>query len=143
MAGPGSGELARALAAAGTDVLAYPDLTALDQAVADGAPLPATVLAAAGAAGAAGGSGDAGQDSAGSTGAAQDAVVLVLGLMQQWLATERLAGARLVIVTRGAVSAGPGEGVPDLPGRPGLGPGPVGAGGEPGAGGAGRPRPRR
>ncbi len=37
----------------------------------------------------------------------------VLGLVQAWLAEERFAAARLVLVTRGAVSAAPGETVSD------------------------------
>ena len=40
----------------------------------------------------------------------------MLGLVQEWLGEERLAGSRLVVVTRGAVAAGPGEGVADLAG---------------------------
>ena len=40
----------------------------------------------------------------------------MLGLVQEWLAEERLSAARLVVVTRGAVTAGPGEGVADLAG---------------------------
>ncbi|MFD4764542.1 SDR family NAD(P)-dependent oxidoreductase, partial [Streptomyces sp. NPDC058439] len=38
----------------------------------------------------------------------------VLGLIQRWLAGERPASSRLVLVTRCAVDAGPGEGAPDL-----------------------------
>ncbi|MEV5538177.1 type I polyketide synthase [Saccharopolyspora shandongensis] len=38
----------------------------------------------------------------------------VLALLQSWLADERLAECRLVLVTSGAVAAGPDEGVPDL-----------------------------
>ncbi|MER6178882.1 SDR family NAD(P)-dependent oxidoreductase, partial [Streptosporangium sp. NPDC001681] len=38
----------------------------------------------------------------------------VLGLLQGWLADERCAGSRLVVVTRGAVAAGEGEAVTDL-----------------------------
>ena len=49
-------------------------------------------------------------------GAARAAAGAVLGLVQEWLAEERLAGSRLVVVTRGAVAAGPGEGVADLAG---------------------------
>ena len=40
----------------------------------------------------------------------------MLGLLQEWLTREQLAGARLVVVTRGAVAAVPGEGVADLAG---------------------------
>jgi malonyl CoA-acyl carrier protein transacylase/acyl carrier protein len=38
----------------------------------------------------------------------------VLGLLRDWLADERLAGSRLVVVTSGAVPAAPGEDEPDL-----------------------------
>ncbi|GAA3117494.1 hypothetical protein GCM10020254_75410 [Streptomyces goshikiensis] len=38
----------------------------------------------------------------------------VLGLVQDWLAEERSADARLVFLTRGAVAAVPGEGIADL-----------------------------
>ncbi|UJW29743.1 type I polyketide synthase [Saccharothrix sp. AJ9571] len=40
----------------------------------------------------------------------------VLELVQSWLADERVAGSRLVVVTRGAVAAAAGEGVGDLAG---------------------------
>ncbi|MEV4383940.1 acyltransferase domain-containing protein, partial [Streptosporangium sp. NPDC049644] len=39
----------------------------------------------------------------------------VLGLVQGWLADERFAGSRLVFLTRGAVAAGDGEVITDLP----------------------------
>jgi acyl transferase domain-containing protein/acyl-CoA synthetase (AMP-forming)/AMP-acid ligase II/acyl carrier protein len=39
-----------------------------------------------------------------------------LGLLQGWLADDRLSGRRLVLLTRGAVAAAPGEGVADLAG---------------------------
>jgi NAD(P)-dependent dehydrogenase (short-subunit alcohol dehydrogenase family)/acyl carrier protein len=38
----------------------------------------------------------------------------VLGLVQRWLADERLAGCRLALITRGAVAARPQEDVPGL-----------------------------
>ncbi|MFD4150131.1 SDR family NAD(P)-dependent oxidoreductase, partial [Streptomyces goshikiensis] len=38
----------------------------------------------------------------------------VLALLKEWLAEERFADSRLVFLTRGAVEAVPGEGVPDL-----------------------------
>ncbi|WP_373304544.1 beta-ketoacyl reductase, partial [Streptomyces anandii] len=44
------------------------------------------------------------------------AVRRVLGVVQGWLADERFADGRLVLVTRGAVEAVPGEGVVDLAG---------------------------
>ncbi|GES10225.1 hypothetical protein Amac_038220 [Acrocarpospora macrocephala] len=39
----------------------------------------------------------------------------VLGVVQQWLADERFADSRLVFLTRGAIAAGDGETVTDLP----------------------------
>ena len=45
----------------------------------------------------------------------------LLGLVQEWLGEERLGGARLVVVTRGAVAAGPGEAAVDLAAAPGWG----------------------
>ncbi|MFF3396892.1 alcohol dehydrogenase catalytic domain-containing protein, partial [Streptomyces sp. NPDC002669] len=48
--------------------------------------------------------------------AARTAVEAVLRTVQEWLSDDRFAGARLVVVTRGAVEAGPGEGVRDLAG---------------------------
>jgi acyl transferase domain-containing protein len=41
--------------------------------------------------------------------AARDTVTAVLGEVRAWLADERFAGSRLVLVTRDAVAAGPGE----------------------------------
>ncbi|MGW7050073.1 polyketide synthase dehydratase domain-containing protein, partial [Streptomyces avermitilis] len=46
----------------------------------------------------------------------------VLGVVQGWLARERFAGSRLVVVTRGAVVAGPDEGPGDGVAGPGDGP---------------------
>ncbi|WP_335984396.1 SDR family NAD(P)-dependent oxidoreductase, partial [Streptomyces sp. CA2R106] len=40
----------------------------------------------------------------------------VLGQVQRWVGDERFAGSRLVVATRGAVEAGPGEAVADLAG---------------------------
>ncbi|MFF9410910.1 polyketide synthase dehydratase domain-containing protein, partial [Streptomyces anandii] len=48
--------------------------------------------------------------------AVRGAVCRVLGVVQGWLADERFADGRLVLVTRGAVEAVPGEGVVDLAG---------------------------
>ncbi|MEK8168866.1 hypothetical protein NKH77_00695 [Streptomyces sp. M19] len=45
---------------------------------------------------------------------AREAVGRVLRLLQEWLADERFAGARLALVTRGAVAADPAEDVTDL-----------------------------
>ncbi|WP_435885455.1 SDR family NAD(P)-dependent oxidoreductase, partial [Streptomyces tauricus] len=46
--------------------------------------------------------------------AARAEVSRVLGQLQEWLADERWASTRLVVLTRSAVSAGAGEDVPDL-----------------------------
>ena len=97
--------VAAGLAAAGTAVLAYPDLSALADALASGVAVPELVVVCAGAAG----SGDAGA-------VARSAVARVLELVQGWLGEERLGSSRLVLVTRGAVAAAPGEGVSDLAG---------------------------
>jgi hypothetical protein len=48
--------------------------------------------------------------------AAREAAGRVLELMQQFLAEEQLCCSRLVLMTRGAVAAGPWEGVADLAG---------------------------
>jgi NADP-dependent 3-hydroxy acid dehydrogenase YdfG/acyl carrier protein len=51
---------------------------------------------------------------AGVVGSTHALVGWVLGQLQQWLGAEHLAGGRLVVWTRGAVAAGPGEAVADL-----------------------------
>ncbi|MBI0381404.1 SDR family NAD(P)-dependent oxidoreductase, partial [Streptomyces albiflaviniger] len=67
----------------------FGDLAELEQAVADGAAAPETVLTEAG------------------PGADAHAVAdRVLGLLQRWLANERLAGTRLAVITRNAIAAG-------------------------------------
>ncbi|MFD8693151.1 KR domain-containing protein, partial [Streptomyces sp. NPDC059651] len=43
-------------------------------------------------------------------GVVHEGLASVLGVVQEWLADERLAGSRLVVVTRGAVAAGAGAG---------------------------------
>ncbi|WDV30567.1 hypothetical protein OIM90_01610 [Streptomyces sp. AD16] len=61
--------------------------------------------------------GDAEEDTAG---AAVAAAARALALVQSWLADDALSatGAKLVLLTRAAVAAGPGEGVRDLAGTP-------------------------
>ncbi|MGK4578819.1 type I polyketide synthase [Kitasatospora sp. HPMI-4] len=88
-------KLGHALEAAGARVDSYADLPALSAAVADGGPVPDTVLVACTAA----------------DGAAQDLVPAVyaathrtLALLQDWLADDRLSAGRLVLVTEGAVA---------------------------------------
>ncbi|MEU2666475.1 type I polyketide synthase [Micromonospora sp. NPDC007220] len=84
---------------------AYPDLATLRARMADGAPTPALVVlpCAAGAA----------DDPAG---AAHRVVHDTLAVLREWLADERFADARLVVVTRDAVSVQ--EAAPDLPSSP-------------------------
>ncbi|MEV6766387.1 type I polyketide synthase, partial [Streptomyces sp. NPDC051105] len=73
------------------------DLDALEQAVVYGAAVPDVVVA----------------EVAGlADGASSSVVVRVLGLLQRWLASEVLADARLVVVTRNAIAVG--DEVPDL-----------------------------
>jgi acyl carrier protein len=93
------------LARTGTGVVSYPSLAALAGAIEAGAPVPGAVLACAGTAAA---------DSAGSGEAA--AARQALGLVREWPGLPALAESRLVIVTAGAVAAGPGDGVTDLAG---------------------------
>ncbi|MGW7007908.1 SDR family NAD(P)-dependent oxidoreductase, partial [Streptomyces sp. NPDC054933] len=83
---------------------AYPDLAALAEAVADGASVPETVFVPLADA-------ELPHDV---PGAARAAARDALELVQAWLTDERFADARLVFVTRGAVSVRPGEAVADL-----------------------------
>ncbi|MEU1510443.1 beta-ketoacyl synthase N-terminal-like domain-containing protein, partial [Kitasatospora sp. NPDC005748] len=96
--------LAEALEASGVPVRAFADLAGLTAATEAGEIEPAQVLACAG-----------DQDSGNPAQAAARVTGEVLGLAQAWLAEERLAEARLVVVTRGAVAAAAGERVADLP----------------------------
>ncbi|WP_420719337.1 SDR family NAD(P)-dependent oxidoreductase [Streptomyces sp. RTd22] len=88
----------------------YDDLEALGAAVADGDTLPSFVLTDCGT-----GTGDGG-----TAAAVRNALHRALDAVQAWLADERFAaaGSRLVLVTSGAVAAGPGEDVTDLAAAP-------------------------
>src|ERR1039457_4546933 len=86
-------------------------MKAMAAAVEAGEPMPDGVLAWAGAA-----AGDVGAAEDDAAGMARVAVGRVLGLVQRWLAEERLSSSRLVVVTAGAVAAVPGESVADLAG---------------------------
>ncbi len=93
--------------APGVEMERYADLEALAAAVQDGGPAPALVLARVSAIAqlAPGGESSDGQLAErvhGVTGA-------VLSLVQEWLATECLAGAKLVLMTEGAVAVAAGE----------------------------------
>ncbi|MCQ4043393.1 SDR family NAD(P)-dependent oxidoreductase [Streptomyces rubrisoli] len=90
-----------ALEAAALQVDAFADLAAFDA-----APVPAVVLAPC--------TVDSVTDAADTASAVRLATHKVLGLVQRWLADERFAQSRLVLVTRGAVATRPGEDVPDL-----------------------------
>jgi NADPH:quinone reductase-like Zn-dependent oxidoreductase/acyl carrier protein len=92
------------LAGPGIAVRGYPGLAGLAEAVASGAAVPDAVAVSV----ASGpGDGDAAL-------AARRVTAGVLELVQEWLAADLLAAAQLVLVTCGAVSTGPGEGVADL-----------------------------
>ena len=98
--------------AAGLGAGCYPDLAALVRVIGAGGQPPATVLACVRA-----GAGNGDSDGDGDPAAAARAVTgRVLGLMQEFLAQDVLAGARLAVVTRGAVAAEAGEGAADLAG---------------------------
>ncbi|MEV8389048.1 MULTISPECIES: type I polyketide synthase [unclassified Streptomyces] len=90
--------LAHALTAAGEPVDEHDDLAALLAAVDGGAPVPRCVAVTPG------------------EGARtpREATRRTLDLLQKWLADDRLTESRLVLVTSGAVAAGPDEDVPDL-----------------------------
>ncbi|WP_326830207.1 SDR family NAD(P)-dependent oxidoreductase [Streptosporangium sp. NBC_01810] len=83
----------------GQSVAVHHDLSALTEA----GPVPEVVLAEVG-------TRQAGDEAI----SAHEVTAGVLGLLQGWLADERCDDSRLVVVTRGAVSAGEGEAVTDL-----------------------------
>jgi NADPH:quinone reductase-like Zn-dependent oxidoreductase/malonyl CoA-acyl carrier protein transacylase/acyl carrier protein len=103
--GPALDGAAAELTAAGAQVSSYADLAELAAAVRGGAMVPDTIVAFVGEPNAA----------ANLAEQAQAAAVQVLELMQDWLAGSA-AGARLVIVTRAAVAAGPGDRISGLVG---------------------------
>ena len=96
--------------AAGLGASVWPDAAALVSAVAAGqVPSPGLVMACAGA-------GQSDVAAAGQAVLARAVTGRLLGLVQEFLAQDALAGARLAVVTRGAVAAGAGEGIADLAG---------------------------
>ncbi|MFJ9034738.1 type I polyketide synthase, partial [Streptomyces sp. NPDC102274] len=103
--GGDTARLAHALTAAGEPVDEHGDLSALLAAVDGGAPVPRCVAVTPG---------------EGAT-TPHEATRLTLDLLQKWLADDRLAESRLVLVTSGAVAAGPDEDVPDLVRAPAWG----------------------
>ncbi|MFH9419140.1 SDR family NAD(P)-dependent oxidoreductase [Streptomyces sp. NPDC017529] len=94
--------VAEGLDAAGVPVRAFADLAEVTAATEAGDVSPRVVLVCAG---------DEGADVAE---AARRVTGEALGLVQEWLAEERLGDAQLVVVTRGGVAAAAGEGVVDL-----------------------------
>ncbi|MFD8009772.1 SDR family NAD(P)-dependent oxidoreductase [Streptomyces sp. NPDC059762] len=96
--------LGDAAPAGGPTADTYPELAALREAVANGAPVPEFVLARPG----------DGPDGVTPDVAAHAAAGRALALVQEWLglAEERLDAARLVVVTRGAVAVDPARDVP-------------------------------
>ncbi|WP_159050581.1 type I polyketide synthase, partial [Streptomyces cellostaticus] len=101
--GTDSFALADGLDTARVPVRSFADLAGVAAATEAGEVAPQVVLVCADT----DSSGDAAQ-------AARCAAGAVLGLVQEWLAEQRLESAQLVVVTRGAVAAVPGEGVTDL-----------------------------
>ncbi|MCC3769076.1 type I polyketide synthase, partial [Streptomyces sp. UNOC14_S4] len=93
------------LTAALPTAAAYADLAALAEAVAAGAPVPRAVLVPFL-------GGDA--PAAGLTAGIRDALHRTLALAQEWLADDRFADSRLVVVTRGAVATAADADVDDL-----------------------------
>ncbi|MEV7020447.1 SDR family NAD(P)-dependent oxidoreductase, partial [Streptomyces sp. NPDC093991] len=87
----------------GPSLDSFPDLAALRSAVAAGAPVPGVVLLSPPAA-----------PEGGLAQAAEAVTGALLTAAQEWLADDATDGARLVVVTRGAVAAGPDEDVADL-----------------------------
>ena len=106
--GPDPLGLGTGLQMAGADVRFASDLAALMTGIAAGEPVPDVIVACAGSAA---GDGTAPGDAAA---AARTATGQALRLVQQWL--DQGLTARLVLVTRGAVAAGPGDRVTDLAG---------------------------
>jgi polyene macrolide polyketide synthase len=103
LVGPDDLALATALEATSARLDRHPDLAALQQALANGDPVPELVMVAF--------SPPQEKDLAP---AIHEATSGALALLQAWLADERLAPSRLVLLTRRAVAAGSGEDVLDL-----------------------------
>ncbi|MFI5003518.1 MAG: SDR family NAD(P)-dependent oxidoreductase, partial [Solirubrobacterales bacterium] len=108
--GEGDSELVRGAAAAGPalPLQVFEDLSALRLTLDGGAQPPAAVLVDR--------CGEGAEDGEGLPGRALDAVCGALSMVQEWLSDERLRGSRLVVITRGAMSARPGDGVDGLAG---------------------------
>jgi thioesterase domain-containing protein/acyl carrier protein len=103
MVGAGDPAIEAELEAAGVYLETYADLDALTAAVGLGAGVPEVVLAR-----------FASDPAAPLPEAARRMLNEGLRLIQDWLADERFASARLAVLTRGAVAARPGEDISDL-----------------------------
>jgi pimaricinolide synthase PimS1 len=122
--------LAASLGGGAHRVAVHADLAALGAALAAGESVPGHVLVdcapgrrsvsgqEAAVADGAGGEGSDSQTAGGLLETAHAVTQRALDLLQGWLADERFAAARLVLLTRGAVAVRPGDGIPDLAGAP-------------------------
>lgn len=99
--------LTEALKAARRRMEAYPSLHSLDAALRSGAPVPDVFIVSCT---------DEDDETVDAAAAARAAVQRALILVQEMAADDRLAGSRLVFVTRGAVAAARDESCPDLAG---------------------------
>ncbi|WP_394842260.1 type I polyketide synthase [Pendulispora brunnea] len=102
--GPDDGGLASAFQGSSRRLERYADLAALKDALEHGAAPPDVVV----------GVFIAAEDAADVIPAAHEATCRALGLLQDWLADERLASRRLLVLTQGAVATRADEEVPDL-----------------------------
>jgi acyl transferase domain-containing protein/acyl carrier protein len=103
--------LAASLGGLGHAVEVHADLVALRGAIEERGAVPGAVLVEFGA-------GGAEQGAQGLPQRTHELLTAALSLMQAWLADECFAGSRLVLVTRGAVVARPGDELNDLAGAP-------------------------
>jgi polyketide synthase 12 len=108
--GADSSWLTAGLAATEVQLSVHSDLKSLDEAIDRGTPAPSWVLADCSTDGSGLGLGRPGAVIE----AAHSRATGVLDFVQRWLADERLLTSQLVLVTRGAVTAEAGEGVPGL-----------------------------
>jgi acyl transferase domain-containing protein len=120
--------LGAALREVGIGVYEYPDLAALAEASSPDLVLVADPPAADSASGDDTDSDDTddrdasnARDRAGDVAAAHTATARALALLQDWFSDDRFADVRLVMVTRGALAATPGDQVPDLAAAPVVG----------------------
>ncbi|WP_262418771.1 type I polyketide synthase [Streptomyces sp. SP2-10] len=109
--GPGTGDLVPYLTGGSTAL--HPDLDALAAALDSGRTAPAAVLVSCRTEPVAADPGTGAAAAAGRGDAVREAAHRALELVQGWVADERFAGVRLVVLTRRAVAAG-GEDVADL-----------------------------